>query len=323
MPLKEELVRVEKLFGRGSIMKLGDASLVDTPAISTGVLALDIALGVGGLPRGRVTEIYGPPGGGKSTIAQQVIAQAQLAGGLAAYVDAEHSLDPKYATALGVNINDLYVSQPDYGEQGLEIAQAFVRSNEVDVVVIDSVASLVPKAEIDGEIGNQYMGLQARMMSQAMRMLTADVSKSDAVVIFINQTRQKIGVVYGNPETTPGGTALSFYSSVRIDIRRTAAIKNGEDVIGAKTRAKVVKNKVGPPFKEAEFDIIYGQGAPMINGLVDLCTENGLISKSGAWYDVAGERFQGRDAVIEYLRTLPENARTLKTQLMEKLCSKE
>jgi recombination protein RecA len=318
--LKQEEARITKMFGDGSIMRLGDPSLSVRGVISTGVPALDEALGVGGFPRGRVIEMYGPPGGGKSTIAQQVIAQAQLAGGTAAYVDAEHSLDPKYATALGININDLLVSQPDYGEQGLEIAHALVRSQEVDVVVIDSIASLIPKAEVDGDMGDQFMGLQARMLGQGMRKIVADVHSSNTVLLLINQIRHKLGVTYGPTETTPGGESVRHYASVRVDIRRIAAIKNGEDVIGARTKAKIVKNKVAAPFKEAEFDIVYGKGAPYANGLVDVCTENGLIERSGSWLTLPnGDRFQGRDKVIEVLTTNPEVARSLREKLQERL----
>lgn len=320
MSLKDEISRVEKQFGKGTIMKLGDESLSEVEVISTGVPALDYALGVGGLPRGRVTEIFGPPGGGKSTIAQQVIAEAQKAGGIAAYVDAEHSLDPTYARALGVNVDELWISQPDYGEQGLEITQAFVKSGEVDVVVVDSVASLVPKAEIDGQIGDQYMGLQARMMSQALRMLVSDVHNNNAVVLMVNQTRQKIGIVYGNPETTPGGTSLGFYAGVRIRISPGSPIKNGDQVIGMRTKAKVLKNKVAPPFQECEFDIIYGQGAEKFGGLVDVAIARGLVERNGAWITLpGGERFQGRDSAIARLKEDKELAGKLESAIREKL----
>jgi recombination protein RecA len=319
MSLKEEISRVEKQFGKGTIMKLGDESLSEVEVISTGVPALDYALGVGGLPRGRITEIFGPPGGGKSTIAQQVIAQAQAKGGIVAYVDAEHSLDPSYARALGVNIDDLYISQPDYGEQGLEITQAFVKSGEIDVVVVDSVASLVPKAEIEGSIGDQYMGLQARMMSQALRMLVSDVHNANAVVLMVNQTRQKIGVVYGNPETTPGGTALAFYSGVRIRISSVSPIKESDQVVGMTTKAKVIKNKVAPPLKECTFEIIYGQGSVKEGGLIDVGEELGLIDRSGAWLTIEGERFQGRDNAIARLRENKDLAGKLEVAIREKL----
>jgi recombination protein RecA len=316
MSLKQEEARITKMFGDGSIMRLGDPSLAVRGVISTGVPALDEALGVGGFPRGRVIEMYGPPGGGKSTIAQQVIAQAQIAGGQAAYVDAEHSLDPKYATALGVNINNLLVSQPDYGEQGLEIAHALVRSQEVDIVVIDSIASLIPKAEVDGDMGDQFMGLQARMLGQGMRKIVGDVHSSNTVLLLINQIRHKLGVTYGPTETTPGGESVRHYASVRVDIRRIAAIKDGENVIGARTKAKIVKNKVAPPFKEAEFDIVYGQGAPFANSLVDVAVDRNIIEKSGSWFSYAGERLgQGRDVAIQFLKDSPDIAR----QIQEKL----
>lgn len=319
MGLKEETTRLERQFGVGTIIRLGDASLAGVSSISTGSLNLDRALGVGGLPRGRITEIYGPPGGGKTTIAQQVAASAQKAGGMAAFIDAEHSLDPKYAAALGVNVDDLLVSQPDYGEQGLEIAEGLIKSGEIDVIVVDSVAALVPKAEVEGDMGDNHPGLQARMMSQAMRKLTPVVHKSNAVVIFINQCRFKIGVMYGNPETTAGGEALKFYSGVRIDVRRIAALKKGDDVIGARTRAKIVKNKVAPPFKEAEFDIIYGQGVSKFGEMVDFGTENGLIEKSGSWLTVLGERFQGREKAVAALAESPELAGKLEAAVREKL----
>jgi len=306
------------MFGDGSIMRLGDQSLAVRGVISTGIPALDEALGVGGLPKGRVVEMYGPPGGGKSTIAQQVIAQAQLAGGTAAYIDSEHSLDPKYATALGINIDDLLVSQPDYGEQGLEIAHALVRSQEVDVVVIDSIASLIPKAEVDGDMGDQFMGLQARMLGQGMRKIVGDVHSSNTVLLLINQIRHKLGVTYGPTETTPGGESVRHYASVRVDIRRIAALKNGEDVIGARTKAKIVKNKVAAPFKEAEFDIIYGQGAPFANSLVDLAVDRNIIEKSGSWFSYAGERLgQGREVAIQFLKDNPDIARQIREKLNE------
>lgn len=318
MSLKQEEARITKMFGDGSIMRLGDQSLAVRGVISTGIPALDEALGVGGLPKGRVVEMYGPPGGGKSTIAQQVIAQAQLAGGTAAYIDSEHSLDPKYATALGINIDDLLVSQPDYGEQGLEIAHALVRSQEVDVVVIDSIASLIPKAEVDGDMGDQFMGLQARMLGQGMRKIVGDVHSSNTVLLLINQIRHKLGVTYGPTETTPGGESVRHYASVRVDIRRIAALKNGEDVIGARTKAKIVKNKVAAPFKEAEFDIIYGQGAPFANSLVDLAVDRNIIEKSGSWFSYAGERLgQGREVAIQFLKDNPDIARQIREKLNE------
>lgn len=316
MTLVQEVARVEKQFGKGTIMKLGDPSLAVPGVISTGIPALDDALGVGGFPKGRVIEMYGPPGGGKSTIAQQTIARAQAAGGTAAYVDSEHALDPSYAKKLGVDIDNLLVSQPDYGEQGLEIAHALVRSQEVDIVVIDSIASLIPKAEVDGEMGDQFMGLQARMLGQGMRKIVADVHSSKTVLLLINQIRHKLGVTYGPTETTPGGESVRHYASVRVDIRRIAALKDGEAVIGARTKAKIVKNKVAAPFKEAEFDIIYGLGAPYMNGLVDLAVDRNLIEKSGSWYAYAGERLgQGRDSAIAFLKGNPDIAR----QIQEKL----
>ena len=302
MSLIEAKNRISKQFGSGALQRLGDPAVSNIDVISTGILSLDIALGVGGLPRGRITEIYGPPGGGKTTIAQQVVVQAQRAGGLCAFIDAEHSLDSKYATALGVNVDDLFVNQPDYGEQGLEIAEALIGSGEIDVLVVDSVAALTPKAELDGEMGDSHMGLHARMMSQAMRKLTRVVHQSKAVVIFINQLRFKIGVVFGNPEVTTGGEALKFYSGVRIDVRRVSALKDGEEVIGAKTRAKIIKNKVSAPYKQAEFDIIYGLGAQKEGDLVDIGIERGLIEKSGSWLTIGEQRFQGRDNAVAGLK---------------------
>jgi len=319
MSLKEEIGRIEKQHGKGMVFKFGDKPLTKVEVISTGVPALDLALGVGGLPKGRVVEIFGPPSGGKSTIAQQVIAEAQKAGGKAAYVDMEHSLDPSYAHALGVNIDDLYVSQPDYGEQALEIAQSYIRSREIDVVVIDSVASLVPRAELDGSVGDQFMGLQSRMMGQALRMLVSDVHTTKTLCIFINQVRMKIGVVYGNPETTPGGHALPFYAGVRIRISPGTPIKDGDAIIGNRTKAKIVKCKVAPPFKECEFDIIYGQGAVKESGLIDVGAEIGIIEKSGAWLTLpGGERFQGRDNAIVRLREDKELAGKLESAIREK-----
>jgi len=300
--------QIEKQFGKGAIMKLGEEALVrDIPVISTGSLALDIALGVGGLPRGRVVEIYGPESSGKTTLALQVIAEAQKEGGVCAFIDAEHALDVGYARKLGVKTEDLLISQPDYGEQALEIAETLVRSGAIDVLVIDSVAALVPRAEIEGEMGEPQMGLQARLMSQALRKLTATISRSRTIVIFINQIRMKIGVMFGNPETTTGGNALKFYASCRLDIRRVGAIKQGDEVIGNRTKVRVVKNKVAPPFKEAEFDILYGAGISRAGELVDLGTEYGIIEKSGAWYAFDGERIgQGRENAKDFLREHPE-----------------
>jgi len=307
------LAQIEKQFGKGSIMRLGSKDSIGPIAVvPTGALSLDAALGVGGVPRGRVIEIFGPESSGKTTLALQIIAQAQKAGGMAAFVDAEHALDPAYARKLGVDIDNLLVSQPDYGEQALEIAEALVRSGAVDVLVVDSVAALVPKAELDGEMGDSHVGLQARLMSQALRKLTGLVSKSRTVLVFINQIREKIGVMFGSPETTTGGRALKFYYSVRVDIRRIAAIKDGDAVIGNRTRAKVVKNKVAAPFREAEFDIMYGEGISYTGDLVDLATEKNLIEKSGSWYSYKGERIgQGRENAKQYLAEHPDLTKNL------------
>jgi recombination protein RecA len=299
--------QIEKQFGKGSIMRLGQKNaFAPIEAISTGAISIDYALGIGGLPRGRVVEIFGPESSGKTTLALQVIAEAQRGGGMAAFVDAEHALDAQYAQKLGVDLENLLVSQPDNGEQALEIVEVLVRSNSVDVVVVDSVAALVPKAEIEGEMGEAQMGLQARLMSQALRKLTGVVSKSKTTLIFINQLREKIGVMFGNPETTTGGRALKFYASVRIDIRRIAAIKDGDQVIGGRTRVKVVKNKVAPPFREAEFDVMYGEGISREGDLLDLAVEKRIVEKSGAWFAYAGERLgQGRENVKQFLRENP------------------
>ena len=307
------LAQIEKQFGKGSIMKLGESSAgVSIDVIPTGSLAIDLALGVGGVPRGRVIEIYGPESSGKTTVALHIIAEAQKLGGVAAFIDAEHALDPVYAKALGVNIDDLLVAQPDTGEQGLEICEALVRSAAVDVVVIDSVAALVPRAEIEGEMGDNHVGLHARLMSQALRKLTGSISKSNTCVIFINQIREKIGVMFGSPETTTGGRALKFYATIRMDIRRQEAIKNGQDIIGNKTRVKVVKNKVAPPFKLADFDIMYGEGISREGSIVDIGTEMEIITKAGAWYSYSGERLgQGRENVKEYLKLNPDMANKL------------
>ena len=311
--------QIEKQFGKGSIMRLGeDAVIPEIQSISTGSLALDIALGVGGVPRGRVIEIYGPESSGKTTLALHIIAEAQKSGGIAAFIDAEHALDISYAHKLGVKTDDLLVSQPDTGEQALEIVDVLVRSNALDVLVVDSVAALVPKAEIEGEMGDAHMGLQARLMSQALRKLTGTISKSNCCVIFINQIRMKIGVMFGNPETTTGGNALKFYASVRMDIRKIAAIKNGQDVVGSRTRVKVVKNKVAPPFKEAEFDITYGTGISRVGDIVDLGSESNVIDKSGAWFSYNGERVgQGRENAKQYLLEHPETCAAIEAKILE------
>src|SRR5215216_1118463 len=298
--------QIEKQFGKGSIMRLGERKVVDVPAISTSCLSLDAAIGIGGVPRGRVVEIYGPESGGKTTLALHIVSEAQAAGGVAAYVDAEHALDAQYAERLGVKVNDLFISQPDSGEQALEITEALVRSGGVDVLIIDSVAALVPRAELDGDMGDSLPGLQARLMSQALRKLTAVVARSNTCLIFINQIREKIGVMFGNPETTTGGRALKFYSSIRLEIRRTSAIKDGESVVGNRTKVKVVKNKVAPPFKEAEFDIMYGWGISREGDLLDLAVENKIVDKSGAWFSFQGERLgQGRENVKTMLKNDP------------------
>ncbi|MGD9174689.1 MAG: recombinase RecA [Desulfobacterales bacterium] len=305
--LETAMSQVERQFGKGSIMKLGSRPVVEVPVISTGSLALDKALGIGGLPRGRVIEIYGPEASGKTTLALHAVAEAQKKDGIAAFIDAEHALDTVYAKKLGVNCDDLLVAQPDTGEQALEIADMLVRSGAIDIVVIDSVAALVPRAEIEGEMGDSHMGLQARLMSQAMRKLTGTISKTMTSIIFINQIRMKIGVMFGNPETTTGGNALKFYSSVRLDIRRIGAIKDGQEVIGNRTRVRVVKNKMAPPFTDAEFDIVYGEGISKYGDLIDVGVESGIIEKSGSWYSHAGERIgQGRENVKRFLKENPD-----------------
>jgi recombination protein RecA len=309
---------IEKNYGKGAIMRLGaDIPAKDIPVISTGAISLDAALGIGGIPRGRVTEIFGPESSGKTTLALHIIAEAQKAGGIAGFVDAEHALDLSYARKLGISTEDLLISQPDTGEQALEIAEMLVRSGALDVLVVDSVAALVPKAEIEGEMGDAHMGLQARLMSQALRKLTGTISKSQTSVIFINQIRQKIGVLFGNPETTTGGNALKFYASVRLDIRRVAQIKKDDDVIGGRTRVKVVKNKLAPPFREAEFDILYGEGISREGDILDLGAELGVVEKSGAWYSVDGERIgQGRENARVFLREHPEMAAALARKIL-------
>ena len=315
------LAQIEKQFGKGSIMRLGSTGpIVPISVIPTGSISFDAALGVGGFPRGRVVEIFGPEASGKTTIALQVIAEAQKAGGMAAFVDAEHALDPAYAKKLGVDVDNLLVSQPDWGEQALEIAEALVRSNAIDVLVVDSVAALVPKAELDGEMGDHHVGLQARLMSQALRKLTGIVSKSRTCMIFINQIREKIGVMFGNPETTSGGRALKFYSSVRIDIRRIAAIKEGDQVVGSRTRVKVVKNKVAAPFRDAEFDILYGEGISREGDLLDLAVNLGLIEKSGTWFSFRGERLgQGRENARNFMRENKDVTKTLEVEVRKAL----
>lgn len=315
--LAAALSQIEKQFGKGSIMRLGEHEIArDIQVVSTGSLGLDIALGVGGLPRGRVIEIYGPESSGKTTLTLQVIAEMQKLGGTAAFIDAEHALDPQYAQKLGVNVGDLLISQPDNGEQALEIADMLVRSSAVDVVVIDSVAALTPKAEIEGDMGDAQMGLQARLMSQALRKLTANIKRSNVTVIFINQIRMKIGVMFGSPETTTGGNALKFYASVRLDIRRIGSIKKGEEVIGSETRVKVVKNKVAPPFKQAEFDILYGEGISREGEIVELGVMHKLIEKAGAWYSYKGEKIgQGKDNAREYLKEHPEMAAEIENKI--------
>jgi recombination protein RecA len=313
--------QIERQFGKGAIMKLGEAGVPkDLPVVSSGSLGLDIALGIGGVPRGRVIEIYGPESSGKTTLALHIVAEAQKPGGMGAYIDAEHALDLSYAKKLGVNTDELLISQPDHGEQALEIAETLVRSGAIDVLVIDSVAALVPKAEIEGEMGDSHMGLQARLMSQALRKLTATIARSMTVVIFINQIRMKIGVMFGNPETTTGGNALKFYASVRMDIRRIGALKDGDNVIGGRVRVKVVKNKVAPPFKEAEFDLLYGTGISRDGEIVDLGSELGVVEKSGAWYSYSGERIgQGREAAKSFLKEHPETANDIMAKVMEKI----
>lgn len=315
---------IKKEYGTGSIMKLGDTQVASVDAIPTGSLTLDMALGVGGLPRGRIIEIYGPESSGKTTVALHVVAEAQKMGGEAAFIDAEHALDPVYAKALGVDIDNLIVAQPDTGEQSLDICEALVRSGALDVIVIDSVAALVPRMEIEGEMGDNHVGLLARLMSQALRKLTAIISKSGTVVIFINQLREKVGVMYGNPETTPGGRALKFFSSVRLDVRKSEVIKNGTEAIGNKTKVKVVKNKVAPPFKEAEFDIIYGKGISKEGNILDMAVSLDIIKKSGAWFSYNGEKIgQGRDNVRKYMNENPDFTKDIEQQVREKLSGTE
>ncbi len=316
--LSAALSQIERQFGKGSVMRMGDQKHVQVPAIPTGSLGLDIALGIGGLPKGRVVEIYGPESSGKTTLTLQVVAEAQKAGGTCAFVDAEHALDPSYANKLGVNVDDLLVSQPDTGEQALEITDMLVRSNAVDVIVVDSVAALVPKAEIEGDMGDQHVGLQARLMSQALRKITGNIKTANCLVIFINQIRMKIGVMFGSPETTTGGNALKFYSSVRLDIRRTGTIKEGDEVVGSETRVKVVKNKVAPPFKQAEFQIHYGRGIYHMGEVIDLGVKLGLVEKAGAWYSYQGDKIgQGKANAAKFLEDNRDIAQAIETKIRE------
>ena len=316
--LEMALRQIEKQFGKGSIMKLGESASAQVETVSSGSIALDIALGVGGFPRGRIIEIFGPESSGKTTVSLHAIAEVQKLGGTAAFIDAEHALDPVYASKLGVNIDELLLSQPDTGEQALEIAEALVRSGAVDVIVIDSVAALVPKAEIEGEMGDSHVGLQARLMSQALRKLSGAISKSKTIAIFINQLREKVGIMFGNPETTPGGRALKFYSSIRLDVRRMESIKQGNDVIGNRTRIKVVKNKVAPPFKQADVDIMYGEGISREGSIIDIATEMDIIVKSGAWYSYEGDRLgQGRENVKQFLKDNPQIAQAIENKIRE------
>lgn len=317
--LESVIAQIEKQYGKGAIIRLGDRSQISTEVIPTGCITLDIALGIGGVPKGRIIEIYGPESSGKTTVSLHVIASLQKAGGTAAFIDAEHALDPVYASNLGVDISNLYVSQPDNGEQALDITESLVRSNSVDLVVIDSVAALTPKAEIDGEMGDSHMGLQARLMSQALRKLAGIVSKSNTCVIFINQLREKVGLVFGNPETTPGGKALKFYASIRMDVRRTDSIKSGAEFVGNRTKVKIVKNKLAPPFKTAEFDILFGKGISKTGCLLDLAIESGIMAKSGAWISYKDEKIaQGREKALDYLKDNPEIAEEIEASVKEK-----
>ena len=318
--LATALANIEKQFGKGAIMRLGENITMNVDKISTGSLSLDVALGIGGVPKGRIVEIYGPESSGKTTIALHIAAEAQKAGGTAAFIDVEHALDPIYAGALGVDIDSLLVSQPDTGEQAMEICEALVRSGAIDVIVVDSVAAMVPRAEIEGEMGDSHVGLQARLMSQALRKLTGSIGKTNTIVVFINQLREKVGVMYGNPETTPGGRALKYYSSVRIDVRRIETIKNGGEFVGNRTRAKVVKNKVAPPFKEAEFDIIFGQGISKVGEILDIGVNMGIITKSGSWFSYGDRRLgQGRDNIKELFMNEPEFAKEVEEKVFAKL----
>ena len=316
--LAAALGQIERQFGKGTVMRMGEKAIEDIPSISTGSLGLDIALGIGGLPKGRIVEIYGPESSGKTTLTLQVIAECQKMGGTAAFIDAEHALDPSYARKLGVNVDDLIISQPDTGEQALEVADMLVRSGAIDVLVVDSVAALTPKAEIEGEMGDHHVGLQARLMSQALRKLTGNIKNANCLVIFINQIRMKIGVMFGNPETTTGGNALKFYASVRLDIRRVGSVKEGEEVVGSETRVKVVKNKVAPPFKQAEFQILYGQGINRFGEVIDISVNDGYVEKSGAWYSYKGDKIgQGKANAIKYLQEHPEIASELENKIRD------
>ena len=317
--LQLALAKIEKDFGKGAIMRLGETEIPKVEAISTGCLTLDVALGIGGIPKGRIIEIYGPESSGKTTVALHCVAEVQKEGGTAAFVDAEHALDPVYATKLGVNLDDLYISQPDSGEQALEITETLIRSGAIDIIVIDSVAALTPQAELDGDMGDSHVGMQARLMSQALRKITAASSKSKCTIIFINQLREKIGVMYGNPETTTGGKALKFYSSVRIEIRKADTLKDGSDIVGNHVKAKVVKNKVAPPFKVAEFDIMYGTGISNMGCVLDLAVENGFVQKSGSWFSYNDEKIgQGRDKAMEFLKSNPDVYKELDAKIREK-----
>lgn len=317
--LQLALAKIEKDFGKGAVMRLGETEIPKVEAISTGCLTLDVALGIGGIPKGRIIEIYGPESSGKTTVALHCVSEVQKIGGTAAYVDAEHALDPSYASKLGVNLDDLYISQPDSGEQALEIVETLVRSGAIDIIVVDSVAALTPQAELDGDMGDSHVGMQARLMSQALRKITAATSKSKCTIIFINQLREKIGVMYGNPETTTGGKALKFYASVRIEVRKADAIKDGNDIIGNHVKAKVVKNKVAPPFKVAEFDIMYGTGISNMGCVLDLAIENGFIQKSGSWFSYNDEKIgQGRDKAMEFLKAHPEVFEEVDAKIREK-----
>ncbi|MEM9615356.1 MAG: recombinase RecA [Actinomycetota bacterium] len=314
------LGNIEKQFGKGSVMKMGERSDMDIATVPTGALALDLALGVGGLPRGRVVEVYGPESSGKSTLAMHVVAEAQRNGGICAYIDAEHAMDPVYAANIGVDVDELLISQPDTGEQALEIADILVRSGSIDVIVVDSVAALTPRAEIEGEMGDTHVGLQARLMSQALRKITANLNKTDTICVFINQLREKIGVMFGSPETTPGGRALKFYSSVRLDIRRIESLKDGSEVVGNRTRVKIVKNKVAPPFRQAEFDIMYGQGISREGSLLDIAVDRDIVKKSGAWYTYEGEQIgQGRENVKKFLKENPDLVMEIQDRVLKEV----